>query len=153
MSFLKKDAGRFKNLCKRTYEMKIYGDDEFKPVEIWKIPIKALPVNIDEILSRDFVEPTPPEKYNPKVKKFEPLYENPEYKKELEKVRRLKTYATVIYGIDEGREIDDEPFIVEGEDLTDKIETLIGTGIPIGYFTDLSNAIMELTGIDVESFR
>jgi len=136
--FTKQDAGMFNQ--RSVFQLKL--DDK-----VLDIPIISLSSNINDIISEELPYPQPPKKFIKATKSFSCNYEDEEYLEQKAKIDRLRTYAMVIHGIDQAQ------FPIEGNTLYEKIDTLIGTGIPIGFFAQIADAIGELSGISRAEFR
>lgn len=107
------------------------------------INIKALPVNFQDIIAEELPYPELPKVFNKSKKRFEGR-ETAAWENEKRKIDSLRTYAVFVLGVE------DE---IEGENLKDKIETLIDTELPIGYFIEVVNEIQTLSGISDSEFQ
>lgn len=133
MLFSKQDKGAF-NL-KKEIKMEI-GD------RVLEFTIKPLPVNFQDTLAEELPYPEKKKVFNKKTKRFE-YGETPTWEEDRKKIDSLRTYAVFVMGVE------DE---IEGENLKDKIETLIDTGLPIGYFIEVVDEIQTLSGISDSEF-
>lgn len=134
MLFTKKDKDKF-NLTKKL-KMKVGKDD-------LEMTIKPLPINFQDILNEELPYPAKKKVFNKSNKSWE-YRETPDWEEEKKKVDALRTYALFVMGTVEE---------IEGKDLTDKIETLIDTGLPIGYFAEVVREVQELSGISDSEFQ
>ncbi len=134
MLFTKKDKGKFNTTKKISMEI---GKEKLD------FTIKSLPVNFQDTLADEL--PYPPKKkvFN-KAKKIFEYKETPDWEEQKKKIDGLRTYAVFVMGVEEE---------IEGETLEDKIETLIDTGIPIGYFVEVVNEIQALSGLSDSEFQ
>jgi len=137
--FSKESAGIFRQ--RKDYTITFENGDTIT------FPLKSLPTNITDIIADDLPFPTPPNKFDKEKKAFVQNLADANYIKEKAKIEAARTYALVIYGIDETQ------FPIEGKNLIEKIETLINTEIPLGYFAKVAGAVGELSGITPEEFR
>lgn len=110
-------------------------------------PLKSLPTNVADIISDALPYPAAPKKFDRETKTWGQDLSSPEFLKEKAKIDAARTYALVIYGIDETL------FPIQGNTLLEKIDTLIKTEIPLGYFSKIANAVGELSGISSDEFR
>lgn len=108
-----------------------------------EINIKALPMNFQDIIAEELPYPAMKKVFNKSTKKWE-YKESPEWETEKRKIDSLRTYAVFVLGVE------DE---IEGVDLKDKIDTLLDTGLPIGYFIEIVNEIQALSGISDTEFQ
>src|SRR6056297_3142989 len=134
MLFTKKDKGKFNTTKKISMEI---GDQKLD------FTIKSLPVNFQDQIAEEL--PYPPKKkvFN-KAKKIFEYKETPDWEDQKKKIDGLRTYAVFVMGtVDE----------IEGDDLSEKIETLIDTGIPIGYFIEIVKEIQTLSGLSDSEFQ
>jgi hypothetical protein len=134
----KADKGRFEQ--KSTVKL------ELPSGEILEIPIKAVPINIQDKVAELFPYPEKPKRFNKQTRQWEYI-ETDEWQEEVQKVDVMRTYAFVLMGIDEDR------LQIEGDTVQEKIETLIATGLPMGAFLEIAKAIQELSMIREDEFR
>lgn len=144
MRSIKELAGMFEVSDKCTLEI---GDNTVV------LNIKSLPVNFSDELDEILPYPKTPRKPNKKTHQFEDDPNDPKYKEERAKVERLRVYATVLMGLKEDVIlVNGEEFVLEG-DIYAKIDALLETRIPMGYWIDIAKQINELSGIKEEDFR
>ncbi len=136
--FTKADKGKFKTTGVHVIR---HGKEKIE------VPIKSLPININDRINDELPYPDAPKRFDKQAKQFVYNHEDPAWLTEKQKIDALRTYAICIMGIDE------EKFAIEGSNLLEKINTLIDLEMPIGYFVDLSKAIQELSGIKEDEFR
>lgn len=134
MLFSKKDKDKY-NITKKL-KMKVGKDD-------LEMTIKPLPINFQDKLSEELPYPEKKKVFNKALKRFE-YKETLDWEEEKKKIDALRTYAVFVMGTVEE---------IEGKDLKDKIETLVDTGLPIGYFVEVVNEIQELSGISDSEFQ
>ena len=134
MLFSKNDKNKF-NLSKEI-SMRV-GE------ETLKFRIKPLPVNFQDTIAEELPYPDMPKVFNKAKKQFEHR-ETPQWETDRKKIDSLRTYAVFVLGVE------DE---IEGTDLKDKIETLLDTGLPIGYFIEAVKEIQTLSGITDSEFQ
>jgi len=136
--FTKADKGMFKTT----------GVHTIKAGKIKKeVAIKALPINISEMINDELPYPDAPKRFDKQSKQFIYNYEDQNWLKEKAKIDYLRTCAICVMGIDE------EKSPIEGNTLLDKINTLQEMEMPLGTFVELSKAIQELSGIKEDEFR
>ncbi len=130
-----------------------------------EFPLKSLPANYGDELESLFPMPEPRKKPNKKTHKFEPDYEDPEWKEEKKKMNRLRTYATVALALAGPIRVSErstsktkewkepEEFAVDGADVYAQVDQLLDTKIGMGYWAAIAEHIQTISGIDMEKFR
>jgi hypothetical protein len=134
MLFTKKDKNKY--VLTKKLSMKV-GKDTLE------MTIKPLPINFQDLLNDELPYPAKKKVFNKSTKSWG-YKETPDYDEKKKKIDALRTYALFVMGTVEE---------IEGDTLNDKIETLIDTGLPIGYFIEVVNEIQALSGITDSEFQ